>query len=209
MRNHATDIKKEDLIRYEEAYAADPIRQVMTCAFSKANMNDLAFDPVAARKMQFKFSVDIKTMTALNQLVQRERLLSGAFEVGQAERLEQIIQRIEFETLDGILRVGGGEDDHRSLLARERTDELRAHKVGHIDIDKYQINPLVLQELLCLDGVAELGNVLQKRHLRDVGPNLTESQRLIVNGYATYHYLHGIMSSTLYSSALDASVTSE
>ena len=67
MRNHATDIKKEDLIRYEEAYAADPIRQVMTCAFSKANMNDLAFDPVAARKMQFKFSVDIKTMTATNQ----------------------------------------------------------------------------------------------------------------------------------------------
>ena len=64
MRNNATDIKKEDLIRYEEAYAADPIRQVMTCAFSKANMNDLAFDPVAARKMQFKFSVDIKTMTA-------------------------------------------------------------------------------------------------------------------------------------------------
>ena len=67
MRNNATDIKKEDLIRYEEAYAGDPIRRVMTGAFSKANMNDLAFDPVSARKMQFKFSVDVKTMAATNQ----------------------------------------------------------------------------------------------------------------------------------------------
>ena len=67
MRKNAIDIKKEDLLRYEEAYVGDPIRRVMTGAFSKANMNDLAFDPVSARKMQFKFSVDVKTMAATNQ----------------------------------------------------------------------------------------------------------------------------------------------
>lgn len=67
MLNNATTIAAADLDRYTEAYAGDPVRLAMTNAFSKTAMNDLAFNPIAARKMQFKFSVDIKTMSATNQ----------------------------------------------------------------------------------------------------------------------------------------------
>lgn len=67
MLKNATEIAAADLDRYTGAYAEDPIRLAMTNAFSKTAMNDLAFNPVAARKMQFTFSIDIKTMTATNQ----------------------------------------------------------------------------------------------------------------------------------------------
>jgi len=67
MLKNAGKIQCADLERYTEAYAADPVRLAMTNAFSKTAMNDLAFNPNAARKMQFKFSIDLKTMSATNQ----------------------------------------------------------------------------------------------------------------------------------------------
>ena len=67
MLKHARAIATEDLSRYEAAYEGNILRRAMTNALSKTNLNDLAFNPVSARKMQFKFSVDIKTMSATNQ----------------------------------------------------------------------------------------------------------------------------------------------
>ncbi len=64
---HQTPISTEDLTRYASSYANDPYRRSMTHILSKTAMNDLAFDPVAAKDMQFKFSTDIKTMAATNQ----------------------------------------------------------------------------------------------------------------------------------------------
>ena len=66
MKN-ATPITKEALESYSESYLCDLKKQAMTHVFSKVALNDLAFDPVAAKKMQFKFSIDHKTMSATNQ----------------------------------------------------------------------------------------------------------------------------------------------
>lgn len=66
MKN-ATPITKEALTCYAESYTSDSKKQAMTHVFSKVALNDLAFDPVAAKKMQFKFSIDHKTMSATNQ----------------------------------------------------------------------------------------------------------------------------------------------
>ena len=63
----ATPITVPALEAYSETYYADPKNILLTNAYSKVGMGDLAFDPVAARKMQFKFSVDIPTMSATNQ----------------------------------------------------------------------------------------------------------------------------------------------
>ena len=63
----ATPITVPNLERYADAYYADPKNLLLTHAYAKVGMGDLAFDPVAARKMQFKFSVDIPTMSATNQ----------------------------------------------------------------------------------------------------------------------------------------------
>ncbi len=60
-------ITPADLARYQDTYEGDTLRLAMTNAFSKTPMDELAYNPVAARKMQFKFSVDVKTMTATSQ----------------------------------------------------------------------------------------------------------------------------------------------
>ncbi len=53
--------------RFDASYAANDLRRAMTNAFSQTAMGSLSFNPVAARDMQFKFSVDIETMKATNQ----------------------------------------------------------------------------------------------------------------------------------------------
>ncbi len=67
MMEKALPITAEALADYTNRYISDPHKQALTHIFSKTGMGDLAFDPVAARKMQFKFSVDIPTMSATNQ----------------------------------------------------------------------------------------------------------------------------------------------
>ncbi len=56
-----------DIKKYDENYRKCKMKRAMTNAFSKSNMNELAFNTEAAKKMQFKFSTDIKTMAATNQ----------------------------------------------------------------------------------------------------------------------------------------------
>lgn len=67
MMDKANAILTEDLARYTAAYEGDALRLAMTNAFSQTAMNALAFNPVRARDMQFKFSIDVKTMSATNQ----------------------------------------------------------------------------------------------------------------------------------------------
>ena len=52
---------------FSKEYLSDPAKKAMTHVFSKTALNDLAFDPMAAKKTTFKFSVDNKTMAATNQ----------------------------------------------------------------------------------------------------------------------------------------------
>ncbi len=67
MEHKATPVTPEQLQKFRAAYEADPVRRAMTHAFSMTGMNSLAFDPEASRKMLFRFSTDIKTMSATNQ----------------------------------------------------------------------------------------------------------------------------------------------
>ncbi|MGM9680888.1 MAG: aminopeptidase C [Eubacteriales bacterium] len=52
---------------FEASYTSCPHKQAMTHVFAKTNLSELAFNPVEAKKMQFRFSVDNKTMSATNQ----------------------------------------------------------------------------------------------------------------------------------------------
>lgn len=62
-----TPISAEELARYTNSYENDQYKRSMTHVFSKTSLDNLAFDPIAAKDMQFKFSVDIKTMSCANQ----------------------------------------------------------------------------------------------------------------------------------------------
>ena len=62
-----TPITKDALTAYRDYYAADTMRQALTTMLAKGNLGDLTFVTAAARKMQFQFSVDAKTMPSTNQ----------------------------------------------------------------------------------------------------------------------------------------------
>ena len=60
-------ITKTDLENFDQVYRADPVRVAMTNALSKVNIDEMCYDAQAARTMVFKFSNEIKTMSATNQ----------------------------------------------------------------------------------------------------------------------------------------------
>ena len=100
-------------------------------------------------------------------------------EVVESEGLEQIVDSIDLESVDGILRIGCGE--HYERRRCERAHEVHAIHVGHIDIDKDGVNSFIVYYVACLDGALTFGYKVEKRYLPDVGCELLQCQRLVVD----------------------------
>lgn len=60
-------LTEKQLQSYSDAYRADEKNRALTHIFSKIGLGDLSYDPEKAREMQYKFSLDLKTMSATNQ----------------------------------------------------------------------------------------------------------------------------------------------
>ncbi len=60
-------ITPESISSYRDYYQNDTVRQALTTILAKGNLADMTFVTDAARKMQFQFSIDVKTMTSTNQ----------------------------------------------------------------------------------------------------------------------------------------------
>lgn len=60
-------ISPEQLREFELACENDPISRIAGRAVSKTGVNDICYDTRQARKMNYKFSVDIETLPAANQ----------------------------------------------------------------------------------------------------------------------------------------------
>ena len=100
-------------------------------------------------------------------------------EVVESEGLEQIVDGINLKSVDGILRIGCGE--HYERRRCERAHEVHAIHVGHIDIDKYGVNPFVVDNVACLDGTLTFGYQIEKRYFLYVSGELLQCQRLVVD----------------------------
>lgn len=66
--NELKSVTKENIKKYTEDYLASPVKQVMTNSLSKTSIEELAFNQVNSKKMQFSFSIDIPTMRAVSQM---------------------------------------------------------------------------------------------------------------------------------------------
>ena len=106
-------------------------------------------------------------------------------EVLKAKRFQQIIQCIYFEAFDGILRISCCEDNQR--LFRQGTHKVHPIQVGHIDINKHQINLLCGKNTHSIESVLAGSYKIQKRYTGDISRQLGKSQRLIINSYTIYH----------------------
>ena len=60
-------ITSENLESYSETYSNDPYMRVLTNAYSKVNLPDLAYCQPNANKMNYDFSIVIPTMNVTNQ----------------------------------------------------------------------------------------------------------------------------------------------
>ena len=65
--NDSKSVSFEDISRYRAAYEENKISQVATRAVSKTGINDVCYDTQHAKKMNYKFSVQVPTMGASNQ----------------------------------------------------------------------------------------------------------------------------------------------
>jgi bleomycin hydrolase len=87
-------ITQKDLKTYNDAYSNDPYMGVLTNAYSKANIPDLAYCQKNANKMKHDFSVVIPTMEVTNQKSSGRCWLFAALnilreKIGKESNLEQ------------------------------------------------------------------------------------------------------------------------
>ena len=99
---------------------------------------------------------------------------------------EQVVDRFELEPLDGVFGVGGREDDHRPLLRGERAHEIDAAEIGHVDVAEDQIHGLFFERAGGFERVAVFARKFQKGNACDVGAQLAQCERFVVDGDAVH-----------------------
>ena len=64
-----------------------------------------------------------------------------------AHRLEHVVDRVQVEGLDGVLLVGGDEDDRRrGPEAAEHLGQLEPGQAGHLDVEEDRVDRALLQD---------------------------------------------------------------
>ena len=58
-----------------------------------------------------------------------------------AERLEQVIDRVHLERLDGVLLEGGDEDDSRGQCRARQFQHFKPVQLRHLDVEEHQVGP--------------------------------------------------------------------
>ena len=106
--------------------------------------------------------------------------IGGAQEILHTEGLEQIVDGIDAEALDGILGVGRGEDNERRH--GERLNKIHAVEVGHVDVAEDGVDDLLVEDVAGLKGTLTLCHEFQERHFLDIGGELLQGQGLVVDG---------------------------
>ena len=76
---------------------------------------------------------------------------------------KQVVQRSGFEGADGVLVVGGDDDDDRQGAFRQLADHVETAQNGHFQIQEDQIGP-VLGDLA--QGVGAVGGLTHDFHVR-------------------------------------------
>ena len=96
------------------------------------------------------------------------------------ERLQDVVHGIYFESLNGVMIVGGGENDlrYRQLALDQFFDHAEAVEARHLHIEEHQIRLVLLDQrngfeaVLALGDHVDLGKTLQQvtpaRRARDV-----------------------------------------
>jgi len=104
-------------------------------------------------------------------------------------RFQKVIERFDFKSIQGVLFVGGKENDTRQLVERHALEEFKAREARHIDVEKDEIRMQIRDGSQGILSVAALSNEF---HILVVTQALRHSetgQRLII--YDQHAYVQG------------------
>src|SRR6185437_5055749 len=105
------------------------------------------------------------------------------------DRLEEIVDRVDVEGLDGVLVVRGDEDDGRQPIGRDGVEHLEAVEVGHLHVEEYKVGAVLEDRFDRFAASAALTNDRHARHVTEQRANAFPGKGFIVDDEGA-HRLH-------------------
>ena len=109
------------------------------------------------------------------------RVPEGGLEPWAAERLQQVIERVDLEGLQRILVVGGHEDDGGHAVGSERLADGEPVHRRHLNVEEDEIGRIAPDGLEGLGAVRALPDHLDVRLLAEQRHEARAGHRLIVD----------------------------
>src|SRR5471030_1659891 len=110
-----------------------------------------------AEQQGAELALDVGRLLAEQRLQPR----AGGLEPFGADRLEQVVKRALFESLDRVLVVGG--DEHEVAAVEQHARRLDAGQAGHADVEEHDVRLVLAGQRHGLDAIGRLGDDLQPR----------------------------------------------
>ena len=105
--------------------------------------------------------------------------VEGLFQAFPADRFEQVIESAGFEGADGVLVVGGDNDDHRQGARGQTANHVESAHAGHLQIQKDEIG---LKTGDIAEGIVAVGRLT---HNLDAG----ESRQFVAQHLAGHRFI--------------------
>ena len=123
--------------------------------------------------------------------MQRDAFAHAGDGLGQTigfDRLDQVIDCVDLERVEGELAVGGDEHDRRRVLEMlQGLGELQTRGLGHVDVEEDDIDGIFLQFLDGLAHAGGLGDHVGLAELVEQEAQLRTRRRLIVDDHCFQH----------------------
>ncbi len=98
-----------------------------------------------------------------------------------AERLQEVVDRVDLEGAQRVLVVGRDEDDHRHLVHAHRLDHLEAIELGHLQVEEDQVRADAPHGVHRGAAVRALAHQLDVALVAQQGDQPLAGQRLVVD----------------------------
>ena len=110
-----------------------------------------------------------------------ERLLEPA----GVDRLQQVVDRVDLERLDGVFVEGRDEYEHRRLLRAfdEPPRHFESAEAGHLDVEEHEVRLVLLDCGQCLQAVARVRHDLHIVQLLELVAQLVAGELLVVHDH--------------------------
>ena len=110
------------------------------------------------------------------------RPLHGQAEPNRVDRLEQVVDRVDLERLDGMLIIRGDEDDVRRRARVEHpARDLEAGQPRHLHVEEHEVGLQAVDGRQRFHAVARLSDDLDPAQLSEQKSQLIPGQLLVVD----------------------------